>query len=137
MLFNEALKLMKQGVPMKLPSWGGYWCWNAEKETIEMHCRPQDSDTQGDVLDIRETQRVEYTLNNILSEDWVIADKNNCPVLGGVATFSFSEALKYIKRGLKVARKNWNGKNQYIFLAKDLEFLTEADFPPHRQAGRE
>ena len=115
MRFVEALKAMKNGAKVKLPSWGGYWCWDADKETIMIHCRPQDSDKgQGPVLDIRETQRVEYTLQNILSEDWVIADESNTPILGGEATFNFGDAIKYLKRGLKVARKGWNGKNQYV-----------------------
>lgn len=136
MLFNEALKMMKQGIPMKLPSWGGYWCWNEEKQTIEMHCRPQDSDKgQLDVLDIRETQRVEYTLLNVCSDEWIPATEENCTLLGGTPTFSFSEALKYIKRGLKVARKSWNGKGQYVFLAKDLEFSTEADLSEFNPEG--
>ena len=117
MNFRQALEAMKQGAKVKLPSWGGYWCWDAEKETIMMHCRPQDSDKgQGPILDIRETQRVEYTLQNILSDDWVFADEGNAPVLGGEATFSFGEAIKYMKRGLKVARKGWNGRGMYIRL---------------------
>lgn len=29
--------------------------------------------------------------------------------------FSFSEALEYLKRGYKVSRRNWNGKNMYLF----------------------
>ena len=67
MLFKEAFELMKKGMKVKLPSWGGYWCWNPEKETVMMHCRVQDTDKgQEPVLDIRETQRVEYTLQNIL-----------------------------------------------------------------------
>lgn len=137
MLFNEALKLMKQGVPMKLPSWGGYWCWSEEKQTIMIHCRPQDSDTQGEVLDIRETQRVEYTILNILSDEWCPATEENCSLLGGTPTFTFSEALKYIKRGLKVTRKSWNGKGQYVFLAKDLEFTTQADLSEFNPSGTE
>lgn len=123
MNFVEALKVMKNGEKVKLPSWGGYWCWDAEKETIMIHCRPQDSDKgQGPVLDIRETQRVEYTLSNVASEDWVIADEENCPVLGGEAMFGFGDAIKYIKRGLKVKRKGWNGKNQYIQLATGISY---------------
>lgn len=125
MLFNEALKMMKQGIPMKLPSWGGFWCWNEEKQTIEMHCRPQDSDKgQCDVLDIRETQRVEYTINNILSDEWIPATEENCTLLGGVASFSFGDAIKYMKRGLKVKRQGWNGKNQYIQLASNISYVT-------------
>lgn len=125
MNFKQAFEAMKQGAKVKLPSWGGYWCWDPEKETIMMHCRPQDSDKgQGPILDIRETQRVEYTLQNILSDDWVIADETNTPVLGGEAAFSFGDAIKYLKRGLKVKRKGWNGKNQYIELAMNISYMT-------------
>ncbi len=125
MNFNQAFEAMKQGEKVKLPSWGGYWCWDAEKETIMMHCRTKDADAgQGPVLDIRETQRVEYTLRNILSDEWVVADETNTPVLGGMATFTFGEAIKYLKRGMKVARKGWNGKNQYIELASNISYAS-------------
>lgn len=50
MKFSEAFEKMKSGAKVKLPSWGGYWCWNAEKETIMMHCRLQDADKPGDVF---------------------------------------------------------------------------------------
>ena len=73
-------------------------------------------------MDIRETQVVEYTLNNILSDDWIVADEKNCPQMGGEATFSFGEAIKYLKRGMKVARKGWNGKKQYIQLATGISY---------------
>ena len=124
MKFNEAFELMKQGHPVKLPSWGGYWTWDADKETVLMHCRPKDSDNGNDVLDIRETQRVGYTLSNIMSDDWVIATEQNCTLLGGTPTFNFGEAIKYVKRGLKVKRQGWNGKDQYIFLASNISFKT-------------
>lgn len=123
MNFKDAFELMKKGHRVKLPSWGGYWYWDAEKETVMMQCRPKDTDKgQGDLLDIRETQRVEYTLSNILSNEWIVANPENCPVLGGVATFSFGDAIKYLKRGLKVKRIGWNGKNQYIQLATCISF---------------
>ena len=123
MRFDEALKRMKEGVRVKLPSWGGYWYWDDEKETVMIQCRPQDGDA-GELLDIRETKRVEYTLSNVLSDEWIIADSENCPVLGGEATFSFGEAIKYMKRGMKVARKGWNGKKQYIQLATGISYKT-------------
>lgn len=118
MIFKQALEAMKQGALVKLPSWGGYWYWDPDKETIIMHTK------DGEDLDIRETHRVEYTLENILSDEWQIADKKNCPQLGGLNTFSFGEAIKYMKRGLKVARKGWNGKNQYIQLATGISYKT-------------
>ena len=70
----------------------------------------------------RKTQNVEYTLQNILSDEWIYADGRNCPILGGEATFSFGEAIKYLKRGMKVARKGWNGKKQYIQLATGISY---------------
>lgn len=118
MNFADALKRMKEGAKVKLPSWGGYWFWDAEKETVIMHTK------DGRNLDIRETERVEYTMLNILSDEWQIADEINCPQLGGEATFSFGEAIKYMKRGMRVARKGWNGKKQYIQLATGISYKT-------------
>lgn len=116
MLFREAFKMMKNGMKVKLPSWGGYWYWSKEKQTIIMHTKDRDE------IDIRETQVPDYTFSNIASDDWVLADEQNCPELGGVNTFSFGEAIKHLKRGMKVARKGWNGKNQYIQLATAISY---------------
>ena len=118
MKFEEALKAMKSGSKVKLPSWGGYWYWSPEKETIIMHTK------DGQDMDFRELQRVVYTLQNILSDEWIVANGQNCPQLGGEATFSFGEAIKYLKRGMKVARKGWNGKKQYIQLATGISYKT-------------
>ena len=106
MNFKDAFELMKKGRKVKLPSWGGYWYWDIEKQTIMMQCRQKDADKgQGDLLDIRETQRVEYTLSNILSDAWIAATPENCPVLGGVATFSFGDAFKYLKKVVKASKR--------------------------------
>ena len=40
---------------------------------------------------------------------------------------SFSQALEAAKHGARIARKGWNGKGQFVFVADDLEFHTEAD----------
>ena len=120
MIFAEALKTMKGGKGVKLPSWGGYWWWDEESQTILMYTK------DGDCMDIRETQNVENTIQNILSDEWIVADGQNCPILGGEAAFSFGEAIKYLKRGVKVARKGWNGKNQYIQLATGISYKTAA-----------
>ena len=121
MTFKQAFEIMKQGNKVQLPSWGGYWYWDEEKQTVMIQCRPQDSD-QGELLDIRETKRVEYTLLNVTSDEWIIADENNCPILGGESSFGFGEAIKYLKRGFRVARKGWNGKKQYIQLATGISY---------------
>lgn len=36
----------------------------------------------------------------------------------------FGEALKKLKKGYKVKRKGWNGKNQYIQLASGISYTT-------------
>ena len=35
----------------------------------------------------------------------------------------FGEALELLKEGKKVARNNWNGKNQYIELATMISYI--------------
>lgn len=116
MNFKQAFELMKQGYKVKLPSWGGHWVYDAKTDSIYMHCK------DGKVLEIRETDRLSYTLGNILSDEWILADETNTPILGGVATFNFGEAIKYLKRGFKVKRQGWNGKNQYIELASGISY---------------
>lgn len=103
MIFKDALVLLKNGVNVKLPSWSGYWRWDDKLNTIIIHTK------DGVVMDIRETQVVEYTLNNILSDKWIIATEENTPILGGEALFDFDEALKYIKRNIEVKRKYSDG----------------------------
>lgn len=124
MKFAEAFENMKSGIPMKLPSWGGFWYWDDQQKTIMMKCRKLDSDTGKDLLDIRETKRVEYTLSNLLSDEWIPATEENTTVLGGTPTFGFGDAIKYLKRGLKVKRQGWNGKEQYIELAQNISYVT-------------
>lgn len=108
MNFKDAFKAMKEGKKVKLPSWAGYWAW--EDGTIMMHCK------DGAVIDLRDTKRPEYTFGNMASDDFVIADEDNCPELGGVAIFDFSEALKYLKRGMRVTRKDWRNDEMYLKL---------------------
>ncbi len=116
MRFDEALKHMKNGFKMKLPSWGGFWEWNAEKQTIMINTK------SGEIIDIRETENVEYTITNILSDEWEFATSENTEILGGLCTFGFDQAIKYVKRGFKLKRKGWNGKNQYIELAQNISY---------------
>lgn len=40
---------------------------------------------------------------------------------------NFGLALEAAKCGEKIARKNWNGKGQFVFLASGAEFRTQAD----------
>lgn len=128
MKFEQALELMKQGKKVKLPSWGGYWEYEAAADyegavdRIWMHTK------DGNVLEIRETERLVYIIENILSDEWIVADEENTPILGGVATFGFGEAIKYLKRGFRVARKGWNGKGMWLTMCDSGNYIVSREY---------
>lgn len=115
MEFANALEALKCGYKVKLPTWAGYWV--KEGDTVKMCCK------NGDVLDIRETQDVFYTLSNIASNDWEVVGECTHNL---VKTFRFGEALRNLKAGKRVARQGWNGKNQYIELAANISYKNAA-----------
>ena len=39
---------------------------------------------------------------------------------------NFGLAIEAVKKGEKVARKGWNGKNQYVQLATNIRYMTFA-----------
>lgn len=106
--FGKALEALKAGKKVKLPSWKGYW--QKDGDTIKMHCK------DGRVLDLRETEDVFYTLSNIVSDEWEIAEE--CDINLSVKTFNFGEAIRNLKGGKKVARRGWNGKGIYLELQR-------------------
>lgn len=115
MNFKEAFRLMKEGEKIKLPYWSGYWRWDEEKETIMMHCRPtNENELEGPIIDIRDTLKVEYTISNILHDDWEIATEENTPLLGGKLYFNIGYATMQLKKGYKVCRKAWAPREYYM-----------------------
>jgi hypothetical protein len=62
MTFQAAYSYMKHGHDAKLPEWGGFWRW--ENDTIMIYTR------DGEVLDIRETKDVDYTIGFMFRTDW-------------------------------------------------------------------
>lgn len=119
MNFKQALECMKAGHKVKRPHWSGFWAW--ELGTVMMHTK------EGDILDIFSTDRPEYTLDNIASDDFIIADEGNTAVLGGELLMDFGCAVRELKKGRKVARKGWNGKGMFLFLGETAELHTKAD----------
>lgn len=112
--FRQAFKLMLDGAKVKLPSWGGYWFWDKDKETVIMHTK------DGEEINLFDTDRAKYTLENIASNEWTIADETNCPELGGQLLFGFDTAIRYLKRGLRLKRSIWG--DAYIVLSKKSHF---------------
>lgn len=115
MYFQKAYEALKQGAMIKCPEWARYWKW--EDNSIKMHCK------DGKILDIRETENVDYTLNFILRDDWEIVGEADVKDLD-IQTFTFGEAIHRMKAGQKVARKGWNGKKQYIQLATGISYVS-------------
>ena len=58
----------------------------------------------------------------MMADDWEIVDGDSITGLD-VSTFTFGEAISRMKRGERVARKGWNGKNQYIQLATNISYI--------------
>jgi hypothetical protein len=114
MNFSEAYEALKQGAKVKCPEWAGFWSW--EDGSIKMYCK------DGGILDIRETDNVDYTLNFILRDDWEIVGDVNVKDLN-IHTFTFGEAIRRLKSGQRVSRKGWNGKTQYIELATNISYV--------------
>jgi hypothetical protein len=62
-------------------------------------------------------------LDSILFRAWQMGwlakyDKKN---------MTFGDAIEALKDGERVARKGWNGKDMYVFLAHEADFVTDAD----------
>ena len=60
---------------------------------------------------------------NMQSEEWEIADEKNCPALGGTATFSFADAISYLKRCFNLSRQVWNGKSLFIEIETFISYV--------------
>ena len=71
MNFQAAFSYLKRGHDITLPEWGGFWRWDVENKTIFMHCR------NGDVLDIRESKDMDYTIGFMFRDDWALNKEKN------------------------------------------------------------
>lgn len=115
MNFKEAYEALKQGAKIKRPHWRGYWV--KENGTITMYCK------DGSVIPFLETDDIFVDLDNIVADDWELFE--DCDVKDlNITTFTFGEALSNLKKGNKVARKEWNG-NAYVFIKLSLLFSLE------------
>ena len=109
MNFKEAYEALKQGARITLPEWAGFWKW--ENGTIKMYCK------DGRVLDIRDSENVDYTITFTFRDDWEIVGEDSVRDLN-IQTFTFGEAVRRLKTGQKVARHGWNGKGMFIVYQK-------------------
>ena len=69
MKFQAAYSYLKRGHDIKLPEWGGFWRWNKDAQTIDIYTR------NNDILDIRATQDVDYTIGFTFRDDWELVEE--------------------------------------------------------------
>ena len=67
MIFKNMLRPLREGKKVKLPFWSGYW--QKEGNEIMMHCH------DGRVLNIRESDNIFWTLENICSDEWEVVEE--------------------------------------------------------------
>ena len=61
------LRPLREEKKVKLPFWSGYW--QKDGNEIMMHCH------DGRVLNIRESDNIFWTLENICSDEWEIVEE--------------------------------------------------------------
>lgn len=132
MRFEEIKDMFILGAKIKRKSWGGYWEYDPDKNDIIMHCK------EGNVIMLKtESSDIAYTLENICADDWEIADEINTPLLGGKIGLNFKETVSYLRRGLKMRRKNWYSKD-YIYYTGGKLYKSESgiinEWTPNKEA---
>lgn len=69
--FNSALISMQHGHNVRRKHWKGYWYMKGNE--IIMHCYNDASNTFSDIY-LRYTSNMLYTVQNMMCNDWEIAD---------------------------------------------------------------
>lgn len=118
MNFKEAFEEMKKGNDVKLPGWKGFWRWDNKKKTIMMYCK------NGKIVNVFDTEQYEYTLQNLASDEFIIATEENCPLKGGKIRLDFNTAMEYAFRGFKVSyhHEDFDKAGYYVQRNKDEDF---------------
>lgn len=121
MKFCDVQDALMAGKKVKLSNWkNAYWYYDQEREEIMNHFEDAESNQ-----DVPTAALFPRDLLWIMKDNWEVADDDQQKVPAD--TYSFGDAMNFLKGGKKVARKGWNGKNMFLFLATDIEFHTEAD----------
>lgn len=121
MKFCDVQDALMAGKKVKLSNWkNAYWYYDQEREEIMNHFEDAESNQ-----DVPTSALFPRDLVWVMKDNWEVVDDD--PQKVPADTYSFGDAMNFLKGGKKVARKGWNGKNMFLFLATDIEFHTEAD----------
>lgn len=114
MKFNEVEKSLKEGKKVKLASWkNAYWYYDQENGVIMNHFEEDGS------TDVPTSTLFPRDILWVMGNDWEIVGEETAAVPAD--TYSFGDAINFLKAGKKVARKGWNGKGMFLVLCPGSE----------------
>ncbi len=119
MKFSEAEKALKAGKKIKLPKWEkAYWYMNQDGELINHFEGGEELPT----IALFPRDMIWVT-----RDDWEIVHEDepknvNEPAGEMKKLRNFGWAIAALKKGKKVARKNWNGKGMFVYLVPTASY---------------
>lgn len=114
MKFNEVEKSLMEGKKVKLASWkNAYWHYDKEKDTIMNHFEEDGSP------EVPIAALFPHFLIWMTRDTWEVVGEESAAVSSD--TYSFGDAINFLKAGKKVARKGWNGKGMFLVLCPGSE----------------
>lgn len=99
--WSWAWAMLNKGYAMRLPSWKGYWKWDHVEQMIILFTK------KGEQLRFNMLEDWFYTLNGMADVCWEIAEDIDTVELTE-ATMPFSDALRFIKKGMMCRRDDSN-----------------------------
>ena len=114
MKFNEVEKSLKEGKKIKLASWkNAYWYYDQENGVIMNHFEEDGS------TDVPTSALFPRDILWVMGNDWEVVGEETAAV--PTDTYSFGDAINFLKAGKKVARNGWNGKGMFLVLCPGSE----------------
>lgn len=114
MKFAECSAALHEGKKIKLTTWkNAYWYM---KDGVLINHFEEGQEVPTSDLFPRD-------LLMVMDDRWeIVEDKDDNKKPTPSDTISFGDAINFLKAGKKVARKGWNGKNQYIQIATGISY---------------
>ena len=114
MKFAECSAALHEGKKIKLSTWKNAY-WYVKDGVLINHFEGGQELPTSDLFP--------RDLLMVMDDRWeIVEDKDDNKKPTPSDTISFGDAINFLKVGKKVARKGWNGKNQYIQIATGISY---------------
>lgn len=111
MKFSEVVPALKAGKKIKLSMWKKAY-WYMDEDGMLMNHFEEGDEVPAALMFSR-------GLLMAMSNKWEVVGEETAAV--PVDTYSFGDAINFLKVGKKVARKGWNGKGMFLVLCPGSE----------------